>query len=68
MIETICHECVHIKQYLRKELTDVSVDTQRWKGKLVNTKEIEYYDLPWEKEAYKMEIELAETVKSIKNV
>ena len=68
LIETICHECVHIKQYLRKELLELGRDTHRWKGKLVNSKEVEYYDLPWEKEAYKMEIELAEKVKSIKNV
>ena len=47
VVKTICHEMVHIKQYLRKELT---MDGMKWKGK--DTSNVSYIDQPSEKEAY----------------
>ena len=65
LIETICHECVHIKQYLKKELKELGVDKHKWKGIEVNSKNIDYYELPWEVEAYNMEMEIAKKIKSV---
>ena len=48
-VMTLCHEMVHVKQYVRKEMDDWNgVAVARWKGGTVlpNTS---YYDLPWEK-------------------
>lgn len=57
-VTTICHEMVHVKQYARNEMTDTGM---RWKSKRVPEK-TKYYDLPWEKEAYRMQDKLAEHV------
>ena len=59
---TICHEMIHVKQYARKEMDDGIVSGRaRWKKKTIamNTA---YYDLPWEKEAYRMQDALANAV------
>ena len=60
LVTTICHEMVHVKQYARNEMTDecVQYGAATWKGRKVNPKTT-YYDLPWEKEAYKMQDSLA---------
>lgn len=54
MFSTLCHEMVHAKQYLRKEL---SVDGDKWKGKTfkVSPRDVFALKSPWEKEAYSME-------------
>ena len=57
-VTTICHEMVHVKQYARKETCGYG---KKWKGKKINPKTA-YYDLPWEKEAYKMQDKLAQLV------
>lgn len=55
---SVAHEMVHVKQFSRKELEHTtSVHKQVWKGKTWNTKN-EYYDLPWEIEAYGRELGL----------
>ena len=48
----LAHEMVHVKQYVRKEL-DYRMNT--WKSKPVDPDEIEYYDRPWEIEAFKLQ-------------
>lgn len=58
LVTTICHEMVHVKQYARKEMTDIGFN---WKKKQINDK-TPYFDLPWEKEAYKMQDKLAQKV------
>ena len=57
-VTTICHEMVHVKQYYRKEMDGISM---RWKKKKIADK-TGYYDLPWEKEAYRMQDKLAQLV------
>ena len=59
-IETVCHEMVHVKQYARNEMTDELIESGHavWKGRKIHPK-TGYYDLPWEKEAYKMQDGLA---------
>ena len=44
MITTVCHEMVHVKQYARNEL-----------GINENHDGQNYFDLPYEKEAYKLQ-------------
>ena len=60
LVTTICHEMVHVKQYARNEMTDECVEfgAATWKGRKVSPK-VSYYDLPWEKEAYRLQDKLA---------
>lgn len=57
-VTTICHEMVHVKQYYRKEMDG---ETMRWKRKTLS-ENTNYYELPWEKEAYRMQDKLAQLV------
>jgi hypothetical protein len=57
-VTTICHEMVHVKQYYRKEMDGESM---RWKKKVL-PENTNYYELPWEKEAYRMQDKLAQLV------
>jgi len=50
-VSTIIHEMVHVKQFARKEMC---VYGMRWKSKNIPEK-TDYMDLPWEKEAYRLE-------------
>lgn len=55
LISTVCHEMVHVKQYVRGELDGV-----RWQWRKTPVSEDTVYsDLPWEIEAHDMEGELA---------
>jgi len=62
LIVTVTHECVHIKQYLRKELRDISVDKKIWHGVEYNTSEEDYNKCPWEVEAYFLQLPVANSV------
>lgn len=55
LVMTICHEMVHVKQYVRNEMKEGQMV---WKKKPVAS-DTKYYDLPWEKEAYAMQASLA---------
>ena len=48
IFETLAHEMVHIKQYVNGELND---SLTNWRGKKVNSDNIEYWSQPWEIEA-----------------
>ena len=53
--KTLFHEMVHAKQYVRGDLiSGVGNKPSRWKGKYVIAVQ-NYWDLPWEKEAYETE-------------
>ena len=52
VLETVCHEMVHVKQYARGELYESSrVNKHRWQGEWLN-KDPNYWDQPWEIEAH----------------
>ena len=53
MMQTLAHEMVHAKQYLRRELCGYSFC---WKGR--KPRKYKYENAPWEKEAYRLEEEL----------
>ena len=66
MVSTICHEIVHVKQYVKKELSDLFDEScTKWKKKRYSM-EYDYHNSPWEKEAYKLEESLA--IKCFKEV
>jgi hypothetical protein len=64
-IRTIAHELVHVKQYLYKELNE---QMTLWRGQKVSEDDYgNYYDYPWEKEAYELEDKLYDSfIKFIK--
>jgi len=52
VLETLCHEMVHVKQYARGELYESTVQGKhRWQGTWLN-KDPNYWDQPWEIEAH----------------
>ena len=61
MIATLAHEMVHVKQFINEEINDYNMD---WKGKRVNIRKLDYYDLPWEAEAFGSEKRLMELYKN----
>lgn len=61
IIETICHEMIHLKQHCRKELKkyDYKQMTVLWKNQRYSIENENYNDFPWEKEAYDNEFKYA---------
>ena len=64
LIVVLCHECVHIKQQVKNEYRQICKNHFIFKGVDVYAKDIPYYKLPWEKEAYDLEMELARAQKN----
>ena len=66
LVSTICHEMVHVKQYVKGELSDLfSESGTKWKKKKFAL-DYDYDDSPWEKEAFRLEEKLAiECFKSV---
>ena len=61
-VTALCHEMVHAKQYARNEMNDGIVKGRaKWKSQFIK-EDTNYWDLPWEKEAYRMEDKLAQLV------
>ena len=60
IMETVCHEMVHVKQYARNEMKDMASSSSktRWKGRDIDRDTVDYYDLPWEVEAHGRELGL----------
>ena len=60
IIETLCHELVHVKQFATGEMRDLQSDTDivNWKGKRYNRTKYHYFDLPWEIDAHGREVGL----------
>ena len=53
----LAHEMTHLKQFVRKELYDYQDGSVQWKSKRYIRK-LKYDDMPWEKEAYRLESNL----------
>lgn len=60
IMETICHEMVHVKQFARGEMKDImgGASKVRWNGNDYTRETTDYYDLPWEIEAHGRELGL----------
>ena len=50
-VTTLCHEMIHVKQYARNEINGVDLC---WKGRNIS-KDTDYWNYPWEKEAYRLQ-------------
>ena len=64
-VSTLCHEMTHLKQYARGEMKQLKNGSIRWK-KVVYSRCKPYNDLPWEKEATRVDEKLA--IKCFKEV
>jgi len=49
ILETLAHEMVHVKQYIMNETDDV---LSRWKNKKIDQSKVDYWNHPWEIDAY----------------
>jgi hypothetical protein len=49
ILKTLAHEMTHIKQYAYNETNETLT---RWKGMRVNSDDIDYWEQPWEIEAF----------------
>ena len=53
LLESVAHEMVHVKQWATGQLYDyIDGDTSRYDGKKYSKSKMDYYDYPWEIEAY----------------
>ena len=53
ILETLAHELVHVKQYIKRELTGTSGVGLYWKGTKFELEDFrDYYELPYEVEAH----------------
>lgn len=57
LIESVCHEMVHLKQYSSLDLAVINSRSVIWKGKVFELTK-DYDSRPWENEAYNVEREL----------
>jgi hypothetical protein len=56
-VSTLTHELTHMKQYARGEMKHLTDGRIRWKKKVYA--DVAYEESPWEKEAFKVERQLA---------
>ena len=55
ILKTLAHEFVHIKQYVEGDLNDSQTE---WKGEAIDSDAMDYYSLPFEIEAFGLEVGL----------
>jgi hypothetical protein len=71
MLLAIAHEMVHVKQYAKGELKDyLKVNKCKWKGEVIDSDLVDYWDHPWEIEAHGREkglyVKFMESLKKVK--
>ena len=52
ILKTLAHEMVHIKQFAYNETNET---LSRWKGTPIDSDTVDYYQHPWEMEAYSLD-------------
>ena len=60
LLRALAHELTHVKQYARREMVEHKDGSITWKGRKCHR--TKYYDLPWEKDAFKTESILIEGI------
>jgi hypothetical protein len=60
LIRTLAHELVHVKQFARGEMFELPNGQIMWKGRKCHR--TKYDDLPWEKDAFNLEVKLTEGI------
>ena len=58
LVTTICHEMIHVKQYARNEINGIDLCS---KGRNI-PKDTDYWNFPWEKEAYRLQKKYANEI------
>ena len=58
VLTTLAHELVHVKQYATGEMRDRDNAIVEWMGEKYNQDELEYWEHPWEIDAYGREVGL----------
>lgn len=60
VLTTLAHEMVHVKQFATGELKDLMANAHliSWKGSRFDTRNIDYWDYPWEIDAHGRELGL----------
>tara|TARA_Y100001963_G_C6708528_1_gene413115 strand:- start:195 stop:668 length:474 start_codon:yes stop_codon:yes gene_type:complete len=53
-LQSLFHELIHMKQWIFRQRITTKNHNDYWYGKLIGD-EIDYMELPWEKEAYQLE-------------
>ena len=56
-LKTLFHEIIHVKQFAKGELYNYEkqINISRWMNRKINTVEMDYTKLPWEREAYRFQ-------------
>ena len=49
ILKTLAHEFVHVKQYVYEELNE---EQTQWQGEPIDSDAVDYFEFPWEIEAY----------------
>jgi hypothetical protein len=49
ILKALAHEFVHVKQYVYGELNE---EQTNWQGEPIDSDAVDYYELPWEREAF----------------
>lgn len=53
MLLALAHEMVHVKQYAKGEMKDyVRSSKIKWQNQVIDSDDVDYWDLPWEIEAH----------------
>jgi len=60
LLTWLAHEFVHLKQFFRIELYDLTDGSTQWKTKRYKLNNTSYMSSPWEREAYRLENKLAD--------
>lgn len=64
ILNAVAHEMVHVKQYVYGELNE---QMSSWLGQKIDCDEVNYFEQPWEVEAYNLEAFLTVMYLSEKN-
>ena len=64
ILNAVAHEMVHVKQYVYGELNE---QMSSWLGQKIDCDEVDYFEQPWEVEAYNLEAFLTVMYLSEKN-
>jgi hypothetical protein len=52
MLLALAHEMVHVKQYAKGELKDIRLNKIKFRNEIIESNEMDYWDMPWEIEAH----------------
>lgn len=55
ILKTLAHEFVHVKQYVEEKLNEEQTE---WNGQAIDSDAVDYYSLPWEVQAFGLEVGL----------